>query len=151
MATALREGLEEMRLNPFKVRFLGGLPPEHLVMFKRTIIPLVAWVHRQKRFRPNWEVERIVKIPLRALLTSDKYIALHLQMGEHDAVGEEADTRYFPAFRFLSESGNEVLWGATYRIAMQFLKDVFGFQPPELVARDTIEKRLTADYLTGKG
>ena len=151
MAAALREGMEEMRLNPLKVRFLGGLPPENLVMFKRTIVPLVAWVHSQKRFRPNWEVERIVRIPLRALLTPDRYIAMRLQMGDHDAAGEGTNGRDFPAFRFLSDNGTEVLWGATYRITMHFLKHVFGFKPPEQVGRTTIEKRLTADYLTGKG
>ena len=40
-ATGLRESFEEMRLNPFGVRFLGPLPPQPLVMFKRTIYPMV--------------------------------------------------------------------------------------------------------------
>ena len=41
-ATGLRESFEEMRLNPFGVKFLGPLPPQALVMFRRTIYPLVA-------------------------------------------------------------------------------------------------------------
>jgi len=151
MAAALREGMEEMRLNPLRVRFLGGLAPVHLVMFSRTIVPLVAWVHRQKRFRPNWEVERIVRIPLRALLTPKGYITLRLQMGGHDAGSKSVNGRDFPAFSFLSPNGAEVLWGATYRITMHFLRQVFGFEPPERTDGTTVEKRLTAAYLTGKG
>jgi len=65
-ATGLRESLEEMRLNPFGVRFLGPLPPRSLVMFKRTIYPMVGWINRQKRFFPNWEVEKVVRLPLKS-------------------------------------------------------------------------------------
>ena len=64
LATGLRESFEEMRLNPFGVRFLGPLPPAELVMFRRKIYPLVCWVARQKKFTANWEVDKIVSIPL---------------------------------------------------------------------------------------
>lgn len=151
LAAALREGLEEMRLNPMGVRFLGGLPPERLVMFKRTIAPLVGWVRWQRRFRPNWEVERIVRIPLRELLTPDGYIALRLQMVPSRSGGEGGHESAFPAFRFQSRGRTEILWGATYRIAMAFLERVFGFRPPSPSSGPVVEKRLTADYLTGKG
>ena len=151
LAAALREGLEEMRLNPMGVRFLGGLPPERLVMFKRTIAPLVGWVRWQRRFRPNWEVERIVRIPLRELLTPDGYIALRLQMVPSRSDGEGGHESAFPAFRFQSQGRTEILWGATYRIAMAFLERVFGFRPPSPSSGPVVEKRLTADYLTGKG
>jgi len=60
-ATSLREGFEEMRLNPFGVKFLGPLPSQQLVMFQRVIYPMVCWISRQKRFSPNWEVEDIIK------------------------------------------------------------------------------------------
>ena len=83
LATALREGAEEMRLNPLGVGFQGMLPPEHLVMFNRTIYPMVGWVQRQQRFFPNWEVERIVRIPVRALLVPTDYIRLRLTMAHH--------------------------------------------------------------------
>jgi len=151
LAAALREGVEEMRLNPLEVRFLGGLPPEHLVMFKRTIAPLVGWVRRQRQFRPNWEVERIVRIPLRELLEPDGYIALRLQMVPDGSSGGGGDERVFPAFRFRSQGRTEILWGATYRIAMQFLVRIFDFCPPSPLGGPVVEKRLTADYLTGKG
>ena len=151
LAAALREGVEEMRLNPLGVRFLGALPPERLVMFKRTIAPLVGWVRRQRQFRPNWEVERIVRIPLRHLLVPEGYIALRLQLVPGGSGGGGGDTQAFPAFRFRSRGRTEILWGATYRIAMQFLERVFGFRPPSPSRGPVVEKRLTAEYLTGKG
>jgi hypothetical protein len=149
LAAALREGLEEMRLNPLGVRFLGVLPAEHLAMFQRTIIPLVGWV-RQQHFRPNWEVERIIRIPLRDLLGAQGYIRLRLQAA-HGDIRKSSVIRDFPAFRFTSSGKTEILWGATYRITMHFLERVFGHRPHAEAFGEVIEKHLTADYLTGKG
>jgi hypothetical protein len=151
LATALREGAEEMRLNPLGVAFQGMLPPEHLVMFNRTIYPMVGWVQRQQRFFPNWEVERIVRIPLRALLVPTDYIRLCLTMAHHAPATEGGAGREFGAFRYRSPAGVEILWGATYRIVMTFLQRVYGFAPPKLGNGPVVEKRLTAAYLTGEG
>ena len=80
LATALREGFEEMRLNPLTVLFLGGLPPESLVMFRRLIQPLVVWVGGQRRFNPNWEVERVVRVSIKDMLNPAGYICYRLSM-----------------------------------------------------------------------
>ena len=72
--TSLRESFEEMRLIPFDVRFLGPLPSQKLVMFKRMIYPMTGWVGHQKRFFPNWEVDKIIYIPLRQLLDPGNYV-----------------------------------------------------------------------------
>ena len=53
LATSLRESMEEMRLNPLGITFLGPLPPQTLVMFRRVIYPMVGWIGRQRRFFPN--------------------------------------------------------------------------------------------------
>jgi hypothetical protein len=151
LATALREGAEEMRLNPLGVGFQGMLPPEHLVMFNRTIYPMVGWVHRQQRFFPNWEVERIVRIPVRALLVPTDYIRLRLTMAHQQPATQGVGGREFAAFRYRSPAGVEILWGATYRIVMAFLQRVFNFLPPEIENGPVVEKRLTAAYLTGEG
>jgi hypothetical protein len=79
LATCLREGFEEMRLNPLGVTFLGPLPSQQLVMFRKVIFPMVCWVGRQKRFLPNWEVERVVYIPLQNLLNPTGYARYRLQ------------------------------------------------------------------------
>lgn len=151
LATALRESFEEMRLNPWGVRFQGVLSSEHLVMFRRMIYPMVGWVKRQQHFVPNWEVARIVRIPIRALLDPAGHIGLRLKM-VHTAM-RQADGEFqdFPAFRYPSPDGTEILWGATYRITMNFLERVFGFVSPETGSRTVVTKRLTEAYLTGKG
>ncbi|MEE9610075.1 MAG: hypothetical protein V3W19_02430, partial [Desulfatiglandales bacterium] len=77
-ATSLRESLEEMRLNPLGVKFLGPLPSQGLVMFHRVIYPMVVWINHQKLFFPNWEVEKIVYIPLRNLLNPENYACYRL-------------------------------------------------------------------------
>ncbi|MGD8992788.1 MAG: hypothetical protein PVI00_15135, partial [Desulfobacterales bacterium] len=63
LATGLRESLEEMRLSPFGLKFLGPMAAQSLIMFNRIIYPMAVWVSGQRRFYPNWEVEKIVCIP----------------------------------------------------------------------------------------
>ena len=148
-ATGLRESFEEMRLNPFGVKFLGPLPPQPLVMFRRVIFPMVAWVQRQKRFFPNWEVDKIIYIPLRDLLDAAKYRRYRLRIST--GLNEPSlDSRQdYPCFYFQSESDTEILWGATYRIATLFMEYTFGFQPPRLETLPVVKGRLDPAYLTG--
>jgi len=49
------------------------MPSEDLLLFRRVLYPMVAWINRQKRFLPNWEVEKIVYVPLRELLNPESY------------------------------------------------------------------------------
>jgi 8-oxo-dGTP pyrophosphatase MutT (NUDIX family) len=148
-ATGLRESLEEMRLNPFGVRFLGPLPPQRLVMFQRTIYPIVAWIKRQKRFFPNWEVEKILHIPLRCLLEPANYgrYRLHLQIPAE--YGASDPIRDYPCFRFQTPDETEILWGATFRITALFLDYVFQFKLPALDELPVINGSLDQHYLTG--
>ena len=148
-ATGLRESFEEMRLNPFGVQFLGPLPPQPLVMFRRVIYPMVAWVQRQKRFFPNWEVDKIIYIPLRDLLDVAKYRRYRLRIST-GLIEPSSDSRQdYPCFYFQSERGTEILWGATYRIATLFMEYTFGFQPPRLETLPIVKGRLDPAYLTG--
>ena len=148
-ATGLRESFEEMRLNPFGVKFLGPLPPQPLVMFRRVIYPMAAWVKRQKRFFPNWEVDKIVYIPLRDLLDAGNYrrYRLCLQTGENEQSPNSGQD--YPCFYFQTGSDTEILWGATYRIATLFMNYIFGFEPPILETLPIVEGKLDQAYLTG--
>ena len=148
-ATGLRESFEEMRLNPFGVRFLGPLPPQSLVMFQRTIYPLVAWINRQKRFFPNWEVEKIVDIPLRDLLNPTNYVRYRLNLNRRGETASADTIRHFPCFRIQSRHHTELLWGATYRIVTIFLDYIWGFKPPGLGELPTIDGALDQNYHTG--
>ena len=147
LATGLRESLEEMRLNPLGVKFLGPLPPENLVMFQRTIYPLVCWVAGQRKFFPNWEVERIVSIPIRDLLDPGRYIRYRLHIDVPAASTRVNGVRDFACFLHRRDGQAERLWGATFRITMTFLDRVFGFRPPPLESLPIVEGSIDENYI----
>ncbi len=149
-ATGLRESFEEMRLNPLGLRFLGSLPPQSLVMFRRTIYPMVGWIKRQKRFFPNWEVEKVLYVPLRDLLNPNYYGRYRLRMGNNPGRGRIESIKDFPCFQLPAPNGKEILWGATYRITIDFLESVFDFKPPAVKTLAVIEGALDETYLSGK-
>ena len=144
LATGVRESIEEMRLNPFGLEFLGPLPAQPLVMFQRMIYPMVVWVPGQKRFYPNWEVEKIIYIPLRDLLNPAGYARYRLRF---EAQSTPATILTSPCFRYGQAKKTEVLWGATYRITAAFLHNVFDFVPPDLDSLTEINGSLSKSYL----
>jgi hypothetical protein len=148
-AGALRECFEEMRLNPLKVTFLGPLPPQALVMFRRDIYPMACWLTQQTHFTLNWEVEKLVYIPLRKLLDPSNYIRYRLQSDKPREAWNDATTKDFPCFIYNRRHESEKLWGATFRISMAFLELVFGFRPPNFKMLPVVNGRLHTNYLTG--
>ncbi|MEJ5359958.1 MAG: CoA pyrophosphatase [Desulfobacterales bacterium] len=144
-ATALREAFEEMRLNPRRIAFLGPLPPQRLSLFRRILYPIAAWLRGRPRFRPNWEVERIVWVPLAAFLDPANYV--HYRVAAPAAAANRV--RDVPAFRFGTPAGEEILWGVTFRITLALLAICFSFSPPPLEALPLLEGKLPEDYLTG--
>jgi 8-oxo-dGTP pyrophosphatase MutT (NUDIX family) len=147
LATGLREAWEEMRLNPFRVTFLGPLPVQKLIMFDRLIYPLAGWVPSNLRLKPNWEVARIVYIPLARLLEPTHYARLRLSaMARNHLTPRKED---FPCFIHQDRNGEEIFWGATFRIAIDFLNQVFGFELPDLKETPIRNKRLGPAYLNG--
>jgi 8-oxo-dGTP pyrophosphatase MutT (NUDIX family) len=148
MTTALRECWEEMHLNPMKVAFMGPLPVQKLVLFNRQIYPLAGWVDQNQPLVPNWEVERIVHIPLRRLLDPKHYARYRLSFNTRQGVARRKED--FPCFIHHGRQGDEILWGATFRITMDFLKLVFGFQLPDLSDSPVIKRKLAQSYLDGK-
>ncbi len=150
-ATSLREGFEEMRLNPFRVKFLGPQPPQRLVMFQRVIYPMVCWISGQKRFSPNWEVEKIVYIPLKNLLMHSNYACYRLNIKTQHENEKNSIVKDFPCFLHEHNDSVEKLWGATFRITMFFLEIVFGFNPPDIESLPVVHGTLDENYLTGNG
>lgn len=148
-ATCLREGFEEMRMNPLGVKFLGPLPSQQLVMFRKVIYPMVCWNGRQKQFFPNREVERVVYIPLQNLLTPSNYARYRLRIATDHENRKNLDGKDFPCFVHEYQDESEVLWGATFRITMVFLEIIFGFKPPIMDSLPVINGSLGENYLTG--
>ncbi len=147
LATALREGFEEMRLNPFGVSFLGPMPAQRLVMFKRAIYPLVGWVNRQRHFFPNWEVDKIIRIPVAALFDIGNYARYRISFKVGPKGMPDTPYRDMPCFVHRQNGQDELLWGATYRITEQFLATVFGYAPPSMASLPVIHRRLDQNYL----
>ena len=148
-ATSLRESFEEMRLNPFVVKFLGPMPSQSLQTFHRIIYPMVGWISGQKRFLPNWEIEKIVHIPLRNLLSPDYYGCYRLHFETRSENKQKEEQRDYPCFLHQTRSEREVLWGATYRIVMGFLDLVFGFKPPDVRSLPVVYGSLNKNYYNG--
>jgi len=146
LSAGLRESLEEMRLNPLGVRFLGPMPCQRLRMFEREIYPMAVWINRQKRFFPNWEVERIVTVPIHSFLEPAHYARCRINFSaDPNRAGRATDV--FPCYCFSGRSEPEILWGATYRIVMNFLELVFDFRPPPPDSLPLIDKRLGEEYI----
>ena len=147
MATGLREAWEEMRLNPLKVRFLGPLAAQRLIMFDRVIQPLAGWIPKSQNLSSNGEVDRIVHIPLRRLLDHHNYGRYRLDMTRRgETPGYKQD---FPCFIHRGRRGQELLWGATFRITLDFLTQVFDFEHPGLNGAPLYVGRLGKSYLKG--
>jgi hypothetical protein len=145
--TALREAFEEMRLNPLRVEFLGPMAVQPLIMFERVIYPLAAWVPPHQTLKPNWEVERIVHIPLTRLLDPVNYARFRLTFDK--AKGQVHRKEDLPCFIHRRRNGHEVLWGATFRITLDFMKQVFDFNLPDLTHTPIHFRDLSKTYLNG--
>lgn len=142
-AACLRESWEEIRLRPWNVEFLGVLPLYSLRLFQRRILPMAGWIHEQTQFKPNWEVERILPIPLEDLLTASNYIRYRIK--NHPRTEENI----FPAYLYQDGEKREILWGATYWIVESFLRLSLDFHPPSMESRPLLEGALAENYLTG--
>jgi len=148
-ATSLRESFEEMKLNPFGVKFLGTLPAKQLVLRDRFIFPMVGWIPRQKKFIPNWEVAEIVNIPFKDLLTPDNYAICRLSFTGYKDTPPGLLPPQHPGFFHDTGEGPQLLWGATYRIVMDFLNLVFGFTPPDPASVPLVNWELDKHYFNG--
>ena len=143
LGNVLREGFKEIRLNPFKVDFLGPLQCYRLERFHRIIFPMVGMMRQKSRLKPNWEVEKILRIQLTSLFNHEKHANYRLKVtGEfRELFGEEwIDNECFIHQR--EGQPDEILWGATYKITMSFLKAVFNFDPPDNSIRPVVEGEL---------
>jgi len=149
LAASLRESHEEIRLNPFHVSFLGMLPPQRLGRFQRAIYPMVGWTDRKTRFKLNWEVAKLVFIPLRSLLEPDNYACADFSVEQRSENPTQPDWNGYPCFIHKTGGHQEVLWGATFRIVMAFLETVFGFRPPSRHSLSTIHHVLDRNYYSG--
>ena len=148
-AAGLRESWEEMRLNPFGLTFLGPLPSQCLILYRRVIHPLAAWVSYQKEFTLSWEVERIVRFPLRALLNPFNYAVYRINVPPRLEWRFRGTTVDFPCFIHSINGRAELLWGATFKIVTLFMQMIFGFRIPDLKRLPLIPAIVGEEYVNG--
>jgi hypothetical protein len=120
-------------------------------MFHRVIYPMVCWISHRQRFIPNWEVERVVTVPLQNLLNPSFYARYRLRIKTSGESGKHPEVIDHPCFIQKDKGNTDILWGATFRITMVFLEIVFGFKPPDLDSLPVVFGSLDKNYLTGNG
>jgi 8-oxo-dGTP pyrophosphatase MutT (NUDIX family) len=150
LANALRESWEEIRLSPCRVRFLGPLPTYRLARFRRTIFPLAGFVEKPQPPRPNREVEKIVEIPLAAFFREDLIGCYTLSGPSAAETGHSEPLRYPCLIHRNPAGGEEILWGATFHIIIQFLGIVMDYHLPDWMKGPVIQRTLSAEYLNGR-
>lgn len=104
LATALREAEEEVGIRPEDVDVLGQLDDVNTMTGYR-ITPYVGLIRAPYPFALNGrEIAHLIEVPLQELLLPDRF---------------EIDTALIgrPVLRFMA--GDELIWGATARIAKQ--------------------------------
>jgi 8-oxo-dGTP pyrophosphatase MutT (NUDIX family) len=147
LANALRESWEEIRLPPSCVIFLGPLPTYNLTLFRRTIFPVAGFVENQGLLRPNREVEKIVEIPLASFYQEEHFGCYQIEAGAPD---RKKPLQYPCLIHHDPDGGEELLWGATFNIIVQFLGIVLDYRLPEWKQGPVIIRSLKPDYLTGR-
>lgn len=151
LAAALREGWEEVRLNPFGMHFLGPLPEQRLVVFNRVICPLAVWVDGCRPIRPNNEVQRVVCIPLRSLLDPARYGRFQPWLPASEfGRSRPLHNGFFPCYIHQDSEGRELVWGVTFRVVEAFLASVLGFKPPAERSLPIVRGLLDAAYPYGR-
>ncbi|MGZ3577902.1 MAG: hypothetical protein ACXWMO_03300 [Syntrophales bacterium] len=149
LANAVRESWEETGLSPWNISFLGPLPTYSLFLFRRTIFPLVGFAKERWEFCPNLEVESIVEIPLTAFFDESNYALYNVETSSEVRTARQRPNG-FPCLVTRDSAGKEeVLWGATFYIIMNFIKIVFNLDTPDPGSKRVINRTLGPDYLTG--
>jgi 8-oxo-dGTP pyrophosphatase MutT (NUDIX family) len=149
LMNALRESWEEIGLDPLNVSFLGALPTYSLTFFSRTIFPVVSLVREPFDYRLSNEVEKVMEIPLDYFFQSSFYAVLEIE-----SASGNSDARYnmkFPCLVVPGAGGHEdILWGATFNIIVNFLQAITGTPVPPSQPSRTVKKMLSPHYASGK-
>ncbi len=150
LGNALRESWEEVRLSPFNVEFLGPLPAYRLAHRPWIIFPLVGRVRHTWKPEINWEVEKIVSIPLESFFHSENHAIYSLEVPESLVDQGIPNPWKFPCLVHQEEGEEEILWGATFEIIRTFFRMVFHFSFPAPDQQRVIRRPLVSNYLSGK-
>jgi 8-oxo-dGTP pyrophosphatase MutT (NUDIX family) len=148
IANALRESWEEIRLSPFRVHFLGPLPTYSLKLFRRTIFPVAGFVEKPGTLRPNREVEKIIEIPIESFFQKDLIGCHTLFFPDSTGKPVQRSPPYPCLIHHEPDGAQEILWGATFHILVNFLSIVMDYRLPDWEKGPLIQREMRSDYLT---
>jgi 8-oxo-dGTP pyrophosphatase MutT (NUDIX family) len=147
LANALRESWEEIGISPFHISFLGALPSYTFSPARRTIFPVAGVAKGDFSLRLNGEVEKMVEIPLRLFFDDSYYASFVINPPLPERPPQDYPLSY-PCLAFTDSDGaEEILWGATYNIIMDFLRVAFGHTEPDFMGRRRVSRSLRPDYM----
>jgi hypothetical protein len=107
-------------------------------------------IHGKWKGRPNWEVEKIIRVPINAFFDSSNYARYILSSPGLPGNSGSKGGYDAPAFIVPGSRDEDVLWGATYSIAMDFLRLIPGFTGTNSPGHKIIERSLPEHYYTGR-
>jgi len=145
--TAIRETWEETNLSPLKISFLGPLPTYAAFRFQRTIFPIVGFVKKEWQFHPNNEVERMFEIPLKTFFHEDNYRLLRLKTPAEFKIEVSHPSEFTCLIYRDNQDHEDILWGATFNIIMNFMRVVFDLKIPEPDSKRIVYKSLYQNYM----
>lgn len=147
LTTALREAWEEVSLNPFNVVFLGALPSYSLTLFARTIFPFACVTPKHFTYKLSPEVEKVLEIPLSFFFDSANYAILNIKTSpQNDSASMKYNCIIIPDGR----GGEDILWGATFKIIDNFLRTISDDKLPVFAPSRTIHRVLSTNYMSRK-
>jgi hypothetical protein len=79
-----------------------------------------------------------------------KYARYRIQFDTTGSNVRPLHSNDYPCFIHRQANGSEVLWGATFRIVVDFLAIAFGFKLPNIESLPVLFKTLDENYLTGE-
>jgi 8-oxo-dGTP pyrophosphatase MutT (NUDIX family) len=109
-ATAVREAVEEVGIDPAVLQIVGHLTPLHIPISGFVLHPVIGVADRRPSFVPSaHEVARVIDVPL-AILCDPLTVRLRQRIHE----GRHYEIPYFML-------DGEIVWGATAMVLSEFL------------------------------
>jgi 8-oxo-dGTP pyrophosphatase MutT (NUDIX family) len=150
LGNALRESWEELRLSPFNVEFLGPLPTYRLHHRSWVIFPMVGRVKHDWKPKLNWEVEKVISIPLEEFFRPTSYAVCSMEVPRNLIAQGIPNPWEFPCFIHKEDGEEEILWGATFEVIRTFFEIAFGFSLPDPDNQRVVHRHLASNYLSGR-
>lgn len=119
-ATAIRETVEELGIDPAAIRIVGRLDELPTFVTGYNVTPYVAVVPEQHSYHPSdAEIDEVIELPVQELA----------EVGRKDVVVR----RGFPIETNIFETRGHFIWGFTGAVLRQFLDEVWSLldAPPE--------------------